>query len=369
MLVQACEQALGEASIERSGEQKVLVACSGGRDSMALLRVTTIVLGVQRVVAGHVDHGVRPGSQQQAAELATFCHTQGITFSLERLNPSSDDEATLRALRYEALERMRVGSGSALILMGHTRDDQAETVLIGLCRTGTRASLAGMPARRGHILRPWLDRPRDEVHAYLEKKRWPYWEDNSNGEPRYLRNRVRKELLPLLERRYGRSVSKRLAGLARECSFPVRQQRFEPKNEIAASEVANERKKVRKVLVPKEFSWIESGISVQQLKVTGLLDFDNPNKVYFDANVVVAPRIRMYRAGDRVHPWAWSSGRRRISDLLGESGVPVELRVRFPVVVDSEDEVLWVPGLLRSKQGPVVDTTSKVWMFSIEDNH
>ena len=364
MLVKACQRALADLAITPQTSERVMVACSGGRDSMALLRVATVLLGADRVVAGHVDHGTGSASKRTASELSRFCDTQGIRYVSESLCPPSFDEATLRKLRYGALERMRGETEVSIILMAHTRDDQAETVLLGLLRHAGRAALAGMPALRNAVVRPWLGVPRAEVHAYIDRKGWPIWEDPTNREPYYLRNRVRKELLPLLEARYSRSIAERLARIAEESSFEG-----SPRTMAKPNEGARIQKSVRHCRPEDrpEFNWIGQGVAIQRCP---RLDHPEPSAAVavFDARGVVLPRVRNFRAGDRIRPLGWSTGRKRVSDILGESRIPRELRDRFPLVVDQDDSILWVPRLQRSYRAPITETTAEVWVFSVAES-
>lgn len=219
MLLAACERSLAGVGVTRSNEARVLVACSGGKDSMALVRVAQRLIGTRAVVA-HVDHGVHADSSQIREALGQFVEGQGLAFRFRTLAPERHDEATLRDLRYAALRSMQVAAGAVAVLTAHTRDDQAETVLFRFLRARSWSGVRGMATQREDVLRPWLEVPRDEVHGYLAAKGWPSWEDPSNREPRYLRNRLRKELMPLLERRYVAGLSARLAQMASPPALP-----------------------------------------------------------------------------------------------------------------------------------------------------
>ena len=214
MLLSALERALAAYGVARSGTDVVLVACSGGADSVALAHGAVSLLGGRRVVLGHVDHAVRPHSDADAAAVQALGTRLGCAVRIERLDPGPDDEARLRTERYAVLERQRADVGARFIVTAHTRDDQAETVLMGLIRSAMPAALCGIPIRRGVVVRPLLDVPRYAIETYIHRHRLPVADDPTNREPRYLRNRVRKELIPLLERRYRPQLGRRLAALA-----------------------------------------------------------------------------------------------------------------------------------------------------------
>lgn len=363
MLVRACEEALQAAGVAREGTTRVVVACSGGPDSMALLKVALVLLGPERVIAAHIDHGVRDGSARDAERVREHCRSMGIASRIERLVAPSSDEATLRALRYQALERVRAAEGAAVILVGHTRDDQAETVLFGLLRNGGLRSLAGMPQRNGLVLRPLLAVPRAEVHGYLERKGWPSWTDPTNAEPAYFRNRLRKELLPLIERRYVAGASRRLAKLAEEAQrlrFPDKARSLV---RLGSSSDASKKGEAQ----PHERVPFEEGVGFERRPwMGGPVKQRSTHTALFDAEALRAPRIRTFRPGDRIRPFGRLQGRRKVSDVLGEARVPAKLRERWPLVVDEEGTVLWVCGILRSDRATVGPRTREVWIFSVD---
>ena len=185
----------------------VLVACSGGPDSLALLLGLAELApraGVQLAVA-HLDHGLRPGSSADARSVARRAAALGFPCVVERIHGKRElrerglsGESGLRTLRREFLERARRAAGAEFVALGHTADDQAETILLRLTRgTGLRG-LGGMRARRGRILRPLLSVRRPEVLEFLRSRRVRAREDASNRNLRLSRNRIRHRVLPEL---------------------------------------------------------------------------------------------------------------------------------------------------------------------------
>lgn len=351
MLLSACERALVRVGITRFGAERVLVGCSGGADSMALVRVAERLLGADRVVVGHVDHGQHAGSAAIAEALERFMRGQGLLFLRERVAPASGSEADLRRARYAALERMRTRAEADRLLVAHSRDDQAETVLMGLVRDGGLHGLSGMPDRRDRLLRPLLEVPRAELRAYVTAKGWPIFEDPSNLEPSFLRNRVRKELLPLLERRYGRGVTARLAELA---------SRTEP----------SPRPPPPPVPPPPRVSSPLSEWTLSVKRAPWPSEEDSPRtppeRALFDAGGLISYGIRSPRPGDRVRPYGLG-GSRKVADVLAEAGIPAPRRGYWPLVVDAEDRVVWIPRVIRSEHAPVTSQTREVWIFSAPD--
>ncbi|HEX2191587.1 MAG TPA: tRNA lysidine(34) synthetase TilS [Acidimicrobiales bacterium] len=186
---------------------EVTCAVSGGADSLALL-VLAVEAGC-RVTAVHVDHGLRPGSAEEADVVAGAAARFGAAFRSERVAvaPGPNLEARARAARYAVLPPD--------VLTGHTADDQAETVLLNLLRGAGLDGLAGM-GPGGH---PLLALRRTETRAVVRGLALTPVEDPSNTDPAFLRNRVRAELLPLLDAIAGRDVAAllaRQAGLLRD---------------------------------------------------------------------------------------------------------------------------------------------------------
>jgi tRNA(Ile)-lysidine synthase len=184
------------------------VACSGGPDSLALAAATAFVAPREGLRAGAVvvDHGWRPSSAREAAAACAACASLGL--APVRLVTARDarfeadaghggPEAAARRDRYAALERVADEQDAAAVLLGHTLDDQAETVLLGLARGSGARSLAGMPARRGRYRRPLLDLPRTLTHEACAALGLEPVVDPSNADPRYARPRVRTALAVL----------------------------------------------------------------------------------------------------------------------------------------------------------------------------
>ncbi|WP_106397126.1 tRNA lysidine(34) synthetase TilS [Actinocorallia populi] len=197
----------------------VLVACSGGADSLALagaLAFTAVRMGL-RAGGVTVDHGLQEGSSERAGEVVKALSGLGLE-PVESVSVSvgraGGPEAAAREARYTALDEAAERLGARAVLLGHTLDDQAETVLLGLARGSGARSLAGMAPRAGRYLRPFLGLTRAEVRRACLAMGLAPWDDPHNEDPAYTRVRVRREVLPLLERRLGPGVSEALARTA-----------------------------------------------------------------------------------------------------------------------------------------------------------
>ncbi|MDD8027003.1 MAG: tRNA lysidine(34) synthetase TilS, partial [Acidobacteriota bacterium] len=213
-----------EQGLIRPGEI-VLVACSGGPDSMTLLHLC-LELGADEgfsTAVAHFNHGLRPraGADERFVERAALA--LGLPYfagradvrSLARARGLGLEEAG-RLARYVFLERAAAEAGAARIATGHTMNDQAETVLLRLLRGTGPWGLAGIPAKRAlSIVRPLLTIERDDVLSYLADRGIAYRRDETNRDTEILRNRIRHELIPHLENRYEPAVVHSLARLAR----------------------------------------------------------------------------------------------------------------------------------------------------------
>ncbi len=199
----------------------VLVACSGGPDSLALAAVAAHLArtGRCRVGAVVVDHGLQADSAETAARAADAARDLGLgPVEVQRVAVDREGmgpEAAARSARYRALDEAAARLGAVAILLGHTLDDQAEQVLLGLARGSGTRSLAGMPARRGRYLRPFLDLRRSDTEAICAFYGLEPWHDPTNADPAFARSRVRTEVLPQLEDQLGPGIAQALARTAR----------------------------------------------------------------------------------------------------------------------------------------------------------
>jgi len=197
----------------------VLAACSGGADSLALAAALAFVAPRAGLRAGGVtvDHGLQDGSAARAAAVVSALSALGldpVRGVAVAVGGTGGPEAAARAARYAALERVAAQTGACAVLLGHTLDDQAETVLLGLARGSGPRSLAGMPARRGVFRRPLLGLRRTVTAAACAALGLDAWDDPHNADRRYARVRLRLDALPALEAALGPGVAEALARTA-----------------------------------------------------------------------------------------------------------------------------------------------------------
>ncbi|HEX3606853.1 MAG TPA: tRNA lysidine(34) synthetase TilS, partial [Candidatus Dormibacteraeota bacterium] len=197
--------------------ESVVVAVSGGPDSMALLDALARLAPPRglRLLVAHVDHGLRDGSAAEADVVAAVASGVGLETVALRVTVESGGslQDAARRARHAALDRLARDRGATAIALGHTADDQAETVLMRALSGATPRALAGMAPRNGRRVRPLLRLWRRDTTSYCAALGLEPLDDPSNHDPRFLRTRVREEVLPALEEVFP-AARRRLVALA-----------------------------------------------------------------------------------------------------------------------------------------------------------
>lgn len=192
-----------------SPHDHVLLGVSGGADSVCLLFL--LVEYARRIPLKlsvvHVDHGIRPDAAQDAAYVETLCRERGIPFYLSKVDvrgyaeeEKCSEEDAGRRLRYEAFYRTAQETGAGRIAVAHNCNDRAETMLFHLFRGSGLKGLCGIRPVRQEIIRPLLCLEREEIEDYLTEKQIPWRTDSTNGTDEYARNRIRRHILPYVEK-------------------------------------------------------------------------------------------------------------------------------------------------------------------------
>jgi tRNA(Ile)-lysidine synthase len=202
-----------------TGPPLVLAACSGGPDSLALAAALAHEARRAGLAAGGVtvDHQLQHGSAAQAARVTQALAGLGldpVRTETVRADGPGGPEAAARAARYAALDRAAGQLGAVAVLLGHTLDDQAETVLLGLARGSGGRSLSGMRRSFDVYRRPLLGITRAQTEAACHAEGIDFWRDPHNEDPRFTRSRVRHRVLPMLEQELGPGVAGALARTA-----------------------------------------------------------------------------------------------------------------------------------------------------------
>lgn len=382
--------------------QQVLVGLSGGPDSWAL------VLALQRlserlqigVQAACVDHGLRPESAEEAAGVQAACEARGLTCHLRRVDVRAHRTAHVswqdaaRRARLRALGELAALQSCDVVALGHTAEDQAETILFRIVRgTGLRG-LAGIPYRRDVFIRPLLDVHRAEVERFVARAGIEPVRDPSNQDPRYTRVRVRQIWLPLLRQENPKVVEALLALASearalggtpeapavagapplsrRQAAAVARRQAAGGSGAISVAggrvEVSYGRASFVKAdgeagagdppasAAPLTVPALPHGRQVQLSPGGPRLNLELRTQVpdrragfaTFDADQIVWPlTIRTWRAGDHMRPRG-GRGTRKLQDLFVDAKVPRSQRQLLPVLADAEGVILFVPGLRPS---------------------
>ena len=203
MIVSVVRRTLRERALVEAGDH-VLVACSGGPDSTVLLHVLHRLRRDFAITlcAAAIDHGLREGSASEVTQVGGLADSLGVPFRSLRIRLASEGpslQSRARELRYEALHTIAAESKATRVAVGHTQDDQAETVLARILRGAGLRGLGGIQPRRvDRVIRPLFDCRRSDVLRYAEERGLPFVIDPSNHQPEFERVRVRHEILPRL---------------------------------------------------------------------------------------------------------------------------------------------------------------------------
>ena len=211
------EESVSRSGVLREGEA-LLVAVSGGQDSVALLLALAELGGrlSLRLTVGHVNHGLRGAESDEDEQFVReLAERLGLRALVARTQVERASEETAREARFTALRELAGDAGAERIALAHTASDRAETVLMNVLRGSGLEGLAAMPAVSGDLVRPLLGVTREQTAAYCEAKGVRPRADSTNRDETILRNRLRQSLLPLLEREYRPHVSEALRRLGR----------------------------------------------------------------------------------------------------------------------------------------------------------
>ncbi|PDO11081.1 MAG: tRNA lysidine(34) synthetase TilS [Candidatus Reconcilbacillus cellulovorans] len=469
-LERAIERAVRAGLLARG--DRLVVAFSGGPDSTALLHLLHRYSARWdwRLVAAHVNHGLRAGEAERDAEAArAFAERLGVPFERGDLDvpavvarTKENVQAAARRLRYAFLREVAARHGASKIALAHHADDQAETVLLRLVRGAGPSGLAGIPERRREgdveVVRPLLGVTKADILEYCEAHGLLFCRDSGNETRRYDRNRIRLDVMPVL-RELNPAVSaaiSRLAGIVREedayldeaarcaategvrmetgeasfsrawfCGLPLALQRRVIKlilNYLSEQEKAQgwtdwtwaHAEAVREAVVKPsppnadfavrrdvrlrrqydeirlfldvsgggrdgplqvtaravsidvsadgELRWFGAVLVWNRIPASELArrSLDARREAAFDADALVCPvAVRSWRPGDRMQVLGME-GTKKVQDLFVDDKVPVCRRRLLPVVTDGVGDILWIPGVRRSRLALVTETTERV---------
>ncbi|MGD0838052.1 MAG: tRNA lysidine(34) synthetase TilS [Polyangia bacterium] len=397
---------IGDHGLFARGD-RALVAISGGPDSTALLHgLLTLAprLGIS-LQAACVDHGLRPESSDEAETVAQRCHAWGVSATVVKVDVArarrrhvSVQEAA-RVVRLAGLAATAKELDCNKVALGHTADDQAETVLFRIVRGTGIFGLAGIPYQRESLVRPLLDVRRGELLTYLAKRKLPFISDPSNADRRYARARIRHSVLPMLEcenprvveallalareaQRWragevgvgggsgdplwaGRSPSRRAAETVRRL---VREGRGSHRVAVSGGEVVvcygraswqaaanpeTQGEQELRPISPQGGKFRLAGPPALAIEVLTAHGTSVPvgECACFDVARLTWPLwLRARRPGDRMVPRG-GRGSRKLSDLLIDAKIPRRERGALPLLCDAAGRILFVPGLRPAEAG------------------
>ncbi|MGH7779505.1 MAG: tRNA lysidine(34) synthetase TilS [Candidatus Binataceae bacterium] len=444
------------ARVRAGRDTLILVAISGGADSVAMLHALVDLRESfgYRLAAAHLNHRIRGAQSDRDEEFVrALCARLGIDLvarraaGLDATMPNLEEAA--REARHGFLRRTAEALGATHVALGHHRDDQAETILLRMLRGTGIAGLGAMDeARADGILRPMLSLSREQIRAYLHAIGASFVEDSTNASVATMRNRIRHELLPTLERDYARGVGARLAELSGEMRTLDAYLAREALRELAAMRIVGgglelsrfamldpalrapvlrafvaERigslRRVGRAHLDAMVSLVQGGPPNGEISLPGrwravraystlrltretartrpefsvplalegatvveaagyafdavvmaAADAKMPNNksvALFDLREIAATglTVRNFLPGDRVRPIGMN-GTRKVKDVLIDSKVARERRARIPIVA-AEDDVVWIPGVVRSGHGLLTSASETVLRISARE--
>ncbi|MDQ6883596.1 MAG: tRNA lysidine(34) synthetase TilS [Candidatus Dormibacteraeota bacterium] len=371
MLRTRVASAIRQHRILQPGE-RVLVAVSGGPDSLALLSLLRSLIPSMplHLTVAHFDHAWRPESESDARFVEATARSWGYATVMGRAEPDlPHTEAAARRARYAFLRGAASRTTSSAIALGHTRDDQVETLLLHLLRGSGSRGLAGMGYRTNDLARPLLDVDRAAIERYLQAEGLTPRRDPSNDDPRFARNRIRQIVLPAIDafNPAARRLLAQTATILGEEDRLLEQQVDElaataadAHDALQALPLAIQRRLLRRRHGPDGFEATESrrradhqaapgGVSSGHLVVTSCqcdpAAFKARDPVgHLDADRVQPPlRVGTRNPGDRMQPLGMVTAK-RLQDILVDAHVPRLMRDRLPIVSDRE-EIVWIPSV------------------------
>jgi tRNA(Ile)-lysidine synthase len=388
--------------------ERVVVAVSGGPDSLALISVLREILPFLplHLSVAHFDHAWRPTSRSDASVVESIAVKWGFDFHSAR---AADDiphtESAARTARYSFLRQTAAATNSTAIALGHTQDDQVETLLLHLLRGSGSRGLGAMRRRNRDLARPLLDISRQDIEGYLARLHLTPLRDPSNDDPRFTRNRLRQQLLPAIDAfdpaarellartadilgEEDRFLETQIAGLPPEIA--------RDREAFARLPPALQRRVIRQLVPDASFPDVEArrraaepggsegtgptatpapatprNATVQRELVVkdctcDPASFRAKDPVgHLDADLVRLPlRVATRRPGDRMRPLGLSQPK-RLQDILVDARVPRHIRDTLPVVSDSE-EIVWVPGVTVAETKRVTPATRRQLHLEME---
>jgi len=376
--------------------ERVVVAVSGGPDSLALLSVLREIVPAfpLHLTVAHFDHGWRAESRADRDFVASMAATWGYDFRTAR---AADDlphtENAARGARYAYLRQVAADTNSTAVALGHTQDDQVETLLLHLLRGSGSKGLGAMRRRDGDLARPLLDISRADIEAYLAQLHLTPIRDATNDDPRFTRNRLRQQLMPAIDAfdPAARDLLARTADILSEEDRLIEAQLANLPDDIATNRdafarlpPALQRRVIRRLVPDAGFLEVErrrhgdaaaapeaaTAPSTVRLAVKTCncdpTTFKARDPVgHLDADLVRLPlAVGSRKPGHRMRALGLTQPK-RVQDILVDAHVPRHLRDTLPLVSDGE-EIVWIPGVTIADSKRVTPATRRQLHLEIE---
>jgi tRNA(Ile)-lysidine synthase len=375
--------------------ERVVVAVSGGPDSLALLSVLREIVPAfpLHLTVAHFDHGWRTDSQADSDLVASMAAAWGYDFRTAR---AADDiphtENAARSARYAFLRRTAAETDSTAIALGHTRDDQVETLLLHLLRGSGSKGLGAMRRRDGDLARPLLDISRSEIEAYLAQLHLTPIRDATNDDARFTRNRLRQQVMPAIDAfdPAARDLLARTADILSEEDRFIEAQLTALPDDIATNRdafarlpPALQRRVIRRLVPDAGFLEVErlrrgdapappEAVTTPAPRLAVKTCTCNPTTFkardpvgHLDADLVRLPlAVGNRKPGDRMRALGLAQPK-RLQDILVDAHVPRHLRDMLPLVSDVE-EIVWIPGVTIAESKRVTAATRRQLHLEIE---
>ena len=376
--------------------ERVVVAVSGGPDSLALLSILREIVPVVplHLTVAHFDHGWRTASPADRDFVASMASTWGYNFRWARAAdriPHTENAA--RIARYAFLRQTAADTDSTAVALGHTQDDQVETLLLHLLRGSGSKGLGAMRRRDGDLARPLLDISRKEIEAYLARLHLTPIRDETNDDPRFTRNRLRQQVLPAIDGfdPAARGLLARTADILSEEDRFIEAQLADLPDEIATDRdafaklpPALQRRVIRRLVPDAGFLEVEAlrrSDSPARLEAGATpspahlaiktctcdpVTFKGRDQVgHLDGDLVRLPlTVATRKPGDRMRPLGLPQPK-RLQDILVDARVPRHLRDTLPLVSDRE-EIVWIPGVTVADSKRVTQATRRQLHLEID---
>jgi tRNA(Ile)-lysidine synthase len=375
--------------------ERVVVAVSGGPDSLALLSILREILPAVplHLTVAHFDHGWRADSKDDRDFVASMAATWGYAFYTAR---AADDtphtEIAARTARYAFLRQAAAETNSTAIAMGHTQDDQVETLLLHLLRGSGSRGLGAMRRRDADLARPLLDISRKDIEAYLSRLHLTPRRDPSNADPRFTRNRLRQQVLPAIDAfdPAARELLARTADILSEEDRFLEDAIAQVPADLARDRVAFaklppalQRRVIRRLVPDAGFVEVEA-LRRGESPARAVANPQPPARLtvrtcscdpeafrardqvgHLDGDLVQLPLVvATRRPGDRMRPLGLQQAK-RLQDILVDAHVPRHLRDTLPLVSDRE-EIVWIPGVTVAESKRVTSATRRQLHLEID---